>query len=246
MKQLIFALALLAPFTVHAAGGGPIVPNDKPNIDLTNQASLQRGANYFVSYCLNCHSLQYERWQRFEEFGITEDILRTTLLPASAKKGDLMTVAMRPIDGEAWFGAPPPDLTLETRLRGTHWVYNYMRAFYVDESRPFGVNNTVYDKVGMPHVLWELQGLQKAIFETVENSNGSTHEVFQGFEIVQPGKLTPAEYDAMVLDMVNFMAYIAEPTKLKSQRTGIFVLIFLGILFIFSYLLKKEYWKDIH
>jgi len=245
MKQLIFAL-LFAPFAAFAAGGGPIVPNDKANIDLTNQASLQRGANYFVNYCLNCHSLQYERWQRFEEFGITEDILRATLLPASAKKGDLMTVAMRRDDAEAWFGAPPPDLTLETRLRGTDWVYNYMRAFYVDDSRPFGVNNTVYDKVGMPHVLWELQGLQKAVFATVEDGHGGTHEVFVGFEMVQPGKLTPAEYDAMILDMVNFMAYIAEPTKLKSQRTGIFVLIFLAILFVFSYLLKKEYWKDVH
>ena len=246
MKQLILALALLAPFSAFAAGGGAIHPNDHANIDTSNKAALQRGANYFVNYCLNCHSMKYERWQRMEEFGIPEDLLKSNLMHSGAKKGDLMKVAMDSGDAANWFGAPPPDLTLETRLRGVDWVYNYMRAFYIDESRPFGVNNTVFENVGMPHIFWDLQGMQKAIFEEVDDGHGGTTEVFKGFELVKQGSMTPVEYDAMVRDLVTYMAFMAEPTKAKSHSTGIMVLLFLAIFFVVSYMLKKEYWKDVH
>ncbi|OOY36193.1 cytochrome c1 [Solemya velum gill symbiont] len=246
MKKLILALALLAPLTAFAAGGGAIHPNDPANIDTGNEAALQRGANYFVSYCLNCHSMQYERWQRMEEFGVPEDLLKSNLMHAGAKKGDLLKVAMAPGDAANWFGAPPPDLTLEARLRGSDWIYNYMRAFYVDESRPFGVNNTVFDNVGMPHVLWEQQGMQKAVYTEEDDGHGGTHKVFAGFEKVSEGSMTDVEYDAMIRDLVTFMTYMAEPTKAKSHRTGIMVLLFLALLLVFSYMLKKEYWKDVH
>lgn len=246
MKKLILIIALLAPFSVFAAGGGAIHPNDHANIDTGNKAALQRGAKYFVSYCLNCHSMQYERWQRMEEFDISEDLLKSNLMHAGAKKGDLMKVAMDKGDSAEWFGNPPPDLTLETRLRGVDWVYNYLRAFYIDDSRPFGVNNTVFSNVGMPHVLWELQGMQQAVYEEEDDGHGGTHKVFKGFEQITEGSMTPVEYDAMVRDIVTYMAYMSEPTKAKSHSTGIMVLLFLSVLFVFSYMLKKEYWKDVH
>ena len=248
MKKLILAIVMLAlvPVSAMAAGGGAYLPHDPANIDLTDQAAKQRGAKYFVNYCLGCHSLKYERWQRMEEFGISEDQLKKYLMPAGAKKGDLMTIAMSEADAANWFGAPAPDLTLETRLRGEDWVYNYLRAFYIDESRPFGVNNTVFDKVGMPHILWELQGMQKANFEEVNDGHGGTHKEFKGFEQVTPGTMSAEEYDTMVRDLVTFMAYMAEPIKLERQRLGIYVLLFLAIFLVVAYPLKKAYWKDVH
>lgn len=247
MKKLIIALVMLALVPVSAmASGGSYQPHDSANVDLTDQAALQRGAKFFTNYCLGCHSLKYERWQRMEEFGLTIDQIKEYLMPAGAKPGDLMTIAMDPANAAAWFGAPAPDLTLETRLRGEDWVYNYLRAFYIDESRPFGVNNTVFDKVGMPHVLWELQGMQKAIFDEEDDGHGGTHKVFKGFEQVSAGTMTPEEYDAMSRDLVTFLAYMAEPVKLERQRLGIYVLIFLAFFFVVAYMLKKNYWKDVH
>lgn len=244
MKKLLIAIVMLASSSVFASGGN--IHLDHADVDITDQASLQRGAKYFVNYCLNCHSMKYERWQRMQEFGIPDDLLKEHLMPSNAKPGDLMTTAMNPDDAASWFGAPPPDLTLEARLRGDDWIYTYLRSFYIDESRPFGVNNIVFDKVGMPHVLWELQGMQKAVFEDHKDENGHESHVFKGFEMVTPGKLSAEKYDEMALDLTNFLSYMGDPSKLKRHSLGIKVLLFLLVFFIFAYLLKKEYWKDVH
>ena len=270
MKKLIIALIMMAPGMLHAAGGGQI-HLESASINLDNDAAKQRGAKYFVNYCLNCHSLKYERWQRMQEFGLSLDDIKEKLMPANAKPGDLMTIAMKTDDAKAWFGNPAPDLTLETRLRGEDWVYTYLKSFYLDDSRPFGVNNRVFDKVGMPHVLWELQGFKKPVYRYdvtmkghVEQSFGSEDEaeafvaehggdaalkiskVVDDLETAVPGKLDETEYDKVIRDIVTFMAYMAEPVKMERQRLGIWVLLFLAVLFVFAYLLKKEYWKDVH
>lgn len=245
MKKLLIATVLLASTSPLFASSGNI-HLDHADVDLKDNASLQRGAKYFVNYCLNCHSLKYERWQRIKEFGVPEELLKEQLMPANAKVGELMTTAMNADDAASWFGAPPPDLTLEARVRGADWIYTYMRSFYIDPSRPFGVNNVIFDKVGMPHVLWELQGMQKAIFEEHEDAAGNVNHVFKGFEMVKPGKLTPEEYDQVARDITNFLYYMGDPSKLKRHELGIKVLLFLLVFFIFAYLLKKEYWKDVH
>ena len=270
MKKLLITLFMMLPGMLYAAGGGDI-HLESADINLDNDAAKQRGAKYFVNYCLNCHSLKYERWQRMQEFGLSLDDIKDKLMPASAKPGDLMTIAMKADDAKKWFGNPAPDLTLETRLRGEDWVYTYLKSFYLDDSRPFGVNNRVFDKVGMPHVLWELQGFKKPVYRYdvtmkghVEQSFGSEDEaeafvaehggdaalkiskVVDDLETAVPGKLDETEYDKVIRDIVTFMAYMAEPVKMERQRLGIWVLLFLAVLFVFAYLLKKEYWKDIH
>ena len=248
MNKLIVAILMLAtPLTGMAAGGG--APLDHVEIDLTDKAALQRGAKYFVNYCLSCHSAQYMRYQRVQEdLGLTEEEVRENLMFTGEKMGDKLTIAARPADQAAWFGQAPPDLTLAARNRkqGADWLYTYMRTFYLDESKPTGVNNLVFPDVGMPHVMWELQGLQKAVFREETDAQGNTHEVFERFETVQEGKLSPEEYDQAVKDLVTFMAYMSEPVKVQRQRLGIAVLIFLAVFTVLAYFLKKEYWKDIH
>lgn len=244
MKNTILFLAFLLPGLVSAAGGG--VHLDKANIDLTNKQSLQRGAKLFVNYCLSCHSAAYQRYNRMgRDLGLTEQQVIDNLMFASDKIGEPMKVAMSGGNGAAWFGAPPPDITLVTRSRGSDWLYTYLRTFYLDDSRPFGVNNLVFPSVGMPHVLWELQGWQKPVYETVAHDGVET-QVIDHLELAEPGSMTPAEYDRAMLDLVNFMTYMGEPVKLQRQALGIKVLLFLLVLLIITYLLKKEYWKDVH
>jgi ubiquinol-cytochrome c reductase cytochrome c1 subunit len=172
--------------------------------------------------------------------------VKANLMFASEKIGDTMTVAMPAADGKKWFGNPPPDLSVMARARGADYIYTYLRSFYVDDSRPFGVNNTVFPKVGMPHVLWELQGLRKPIYKTEKDAEGHDVDVITGFEQVTKGTMTPAEYDDAALDLTNFLVYLGEPAQLQRKSLGIWVLLFLGVLFIFAYALKKEYWKDVH
>jgi len=138
-----------------------------------------------------------------------------------------------------------PDLSLTARSRGADWLYTYLRTFYADDSRPTGMNNTTFADVGMPNVLWELQGIQKAVY-TTEEHDGVSSEHFSGFETVQAGSMTTEEYDAFVADLVNFMVYVAEPVQTERRDLGVYVLIFLAIFFVFAYMLKKEYWKDVH
>jgi len=244
-KQLLAILLLVSPALVLASSGG--VHLDKARIDPTNQESLQRGARTFVNYCLSCHSAKYQRYNRMaRDLGMSEDDVIQNLMFTGDKIGETMDIALSTRNAEKYFGAPPPDLTLVARVRGVDWLYTYLRTFYLDNTRPFGVNNLVFDKVGMPHVLWELQGWQKPVYETETDSQGHEHETIVGLELTEQGTQTPAEYDRTVRDLVNFLAYMGEPIKLERQALGIKVLLFLFVLLILTILLKKEYWKDIH
>jgi ubiquinol-cytochrome c reductase cytochrome c1 subunit len=246
MKKLIVVFLLaLAPMLGFAAGGG--VPLDDADIDLGDQASLQRGAKYFVNYCLSCHSAKYQRYNRMaKDLGLTEDEVINNLMFTTDKIGETMNIAMSEEQGTAWFGNPPPDLSVLIRARGVDWVYTYLRSFYLDEKRPFGVNNTVFPDVGMPHVLWELQGTQKAVYRVEKDSKGHDHEVFDHFEPVTPGRLSAEEYDQVARDITAFMSYVGEPVQMERKRLGVWVLLFIAVFFVLAYLLEKEYWKDVH
>jgi len=235
MKKLLLTL-LLMPFlaTPLVVGASESISLDKAPIDAADHESLQRGARTFVNYCLNCHSANYMRYNRLLEIGLTEKQIKDNLMLAGEKIGDTMKVAISKKDAAKWFGAAPPDLSVEVRARGADWVYTYMRGFYRDSSRATGWNNTVFDKVGMPHVLYELQGEQEL--------NHETHTL----KLVKPGKLSVEEYDVLVGDLTNFMAYMAEPAKHQRNQLGWFVLLFLGVLLVLTYKLKKAYWKEIH
>ena len=230
LKKVLLILSLL-PLAAFASED---VHLDKAPIDASNHESLQRGARTFVNYCLNCHSANYMRYNRLLEIGLTEKQIKENLLFAGEKVGDTMKVAMSKKDAAKWLGVAPPDLSVEVRARGADWVYTYMRGFYRDATRSTGWNNTVFDKVGMPHVLYELQGDQELDHET--------HEL----KLVKPGTLSVEEYDNLVGDLTNFMAYMAEPAKEQRNQLGWFVLLFLGVLLVLTYKLKKAYWKEIH
>ncbi len=247
MRKLIIASILLMAPALAPAAGGHAVHLEDANIDLSDQASLQRGAKYFVNYCMGCHSLQYMRYNRMAaDIGIDEVELRQNLILDGSKPGDLMTNAMRPEDGEKWFGTAVPDLTLVTRWRSPDWLYTYLKTFYTDNARPYGVNNLVFPDVGMPHVLAPLQGVQNPVFEEKEGPDGEMVKQVVGIEPGQAGTMTAEAYDEMVRDLTNFLTYAGEPMKLERQRLGIYVLLFLGLFFILAYALKKEYWKDVH
>jgi len=246
MKKLIavFVLVLL-PVTGFASSK---VHLDDANIDLTDKAALQHGAQIFVNYCLNCHSARYYRYNKLEDLGLTADQIKNNLMFTTQKIRDPMNIALKPVQAAEWFGAPPPDLTLiaRTKKQGPDWLYTYLRTFYLDDSCPMGVNNRVFPNVGMPHVLWDLQGTQRAVFKDEVNAEGHTHAVFEKFVQVTPGKLSAEEYDKTVRDLVTFLTYMGEPVKLERQSLGIYVLLFLALFFVVAYLLKKEYWKDVH
>ncbi|MFO7594442.1 MAG: cytochrome c1 [Pseudomonadota bacterium] len=245
MKKLIIALLFAMPAAVMAAGAG--VHLDKADIDLSDNASLQRGAKLFVNYCLSCHSAAYQRYNRMgQDIGLTDDQIKDNLMLAGEKVGDTMTIAMPRGDAKRWFGNPPPDLSVTSRSRGSDWIYTYLKTFYVDESRPFGMNNAVFPDVGMPHVLWELEGQKKAVTKTEVDADGNETTVITGYEMVKAGSMSEAEYDQAALDLTAFMTYMGEPVQLKRQQIGIWVLLFLAIFFVVAYALKKEYWKDVH
>ena len=245
MKKLIIAFLLAAvPVLGTAAGGG--VHLDDADIDLSDQASLQRGARLFVNYCLSCHSAKFQRYNRMgKDLGLTEDEVKENLMFTTDKIGETMTIAMSPADAEKWFGTAPPDLSVTARSRGVDWIYTYLRSFYVDESRPFGVNNVVFPDVGMPHVLWKLQGMQKAVMKEVDGK-----QVIAKLEAVGgpagQGEMTPKQFDAAMRDLTAFLSYVGEPIQMERQRLGIWVLLFIAVFFVLAYLLKKEYWKDVH
>ncbi|GAA4363117.1 cytochrome c1 [Kangiella marina] len=292
MKKLISAILFLLPVAAFAAGGGTTYPNDKANVNYGDKASIQNGAKLFVNYCQGCHSMEYVRYSRIaQDLDLTED-QASALILGDGKLGDTMDKAMDAGLAEKWFGVNPLDLSLVARVRGNDWVYNYLRAFYLDDSRPYGVNNTVFPSVGMPHVLADLQGLQvksdelvaaeeaitsgKARIEqlkaTLKDADASAEAVAKAeegvalleeevhdaeleiakiaregkmFTIVEEGDMTPQEYDHAVRDLVAFMAYTANPVKLKSKAIGLWALLFLLVLLVLAYFLKKEFWKDI-
>jgi ubiquinol-cytochrome c reductase cytochrome c1 subunit len=237
-------MGLLGPVSVFAADAG--VDLGRPNNDVSNIGSLQRGAKIFVNYCRGCHSAKYVRYNRLaRDLGITEDQLLNNLMFLGGKPFDTMRNAMPAADAERWFGVSPPDLSLVARSRGTDFLWAFMKSFYVDETRPTGVNNVAMESVAMPHVLWELQGMQRAVFDEQMHEDGSSEVVFKGFEVVTPGTLSPEEYDQFVRDLVNFLEYIGEPIQLERRRLGIWVLMFLLVFGLFAYALKNEIWKDI-
>jgi len=259
MKTLIATLLIsLAPalaFTSSAfASSGAQLESVEINLD--NKASLQRGAKLFVNYCLNCHAASYMRYSRMaEDIGLSDaQVTENMIFPADfskekdgkpKKSGQLMTVAMSEEDGKAYFGTPVPDLSVIARARGADWIYTYLKSFYIDESRPFGVNNTTFPAVGMPHVLWELEGLKKVVHTKQRDADG--HESLQlSYETVVPGSMSAAEYDGAITDLVNYLEYMGEPAKLVRYTMGVYVLGFLFLLFIVSYAMKKEFWKDVH
>jgi len=245
MKKMIVAfLIAVLPAVASAAEG---VHLDHADVNLHDQASLQRGAKLFVNYCLSCHSAAFQRYNRMgKDLGLTDDQVKENLMFATDKVGNTMTIAMPAADAKQWFGNPPPDLSVMARARGADYIYTYLRSFYVDEKKATGVNNTVFPDVGMPHVLWELQGLQKPVYKAEEDAEGHKTQVISGFEQVTKGTMTPAEYNQAALDLTNFMVYMGEPAQLQRKSLGIWVLLFLGLLFVVSYALKKEYWKDVH
>jgi len=227
---------------VVQAGGAP-VHLDPVKVDLGDRPSLQRGARIFVNFCLSCHSAAYMRYNRMgHDLGISDELVQENLLFAADKVGDLMKAVMPPADAKDWFGVAPPDLTLVARSRGVDWIYTYMRSFYRDGKSPSGWNNIVFPNVAMPHVLYEWQGDQRAVFK--KDAEGL--KKFERFELERPGSMSAKEYDSAMRDLANFLVYLGEPAKLVRYRIGIYVLIFLAVFFILAYLLKKEYWKDIH
>jgi ubiquinol-cytochrome c reductase cytochrome c1 subunit len=234
---LVVAMCAVVP--VWAAGD---VALEHVKTDVSNIGSLQRGARNFVNYCMGCHSAKYVRYNRLaKDLKISEDQLISSLMFTGGKPHDTMQIAMPAADAARWFGTTPPDLSLIARSRGPNFLYSFLRSFYIDESRPTGFNNLVMDSAAMPHVLWQLQGMQRAIFEE-EEGHGS---VFKGFEPVTEGSLSPEEYDQFVLDLVNFLEYIGEPVQLERRQLGIWVLIFLLVFGLFSYALNQEIWSDI-
>ncbi len=244
MKKLITVLLLALPAAVMAAGGAHL---EHADIDLHDKASLRHGAKLFVNYCLSCHSAESQRYSRMgQDLGLADEQVKNNLMLASEKIGSTMTVAMPKADAKRWFGNPPPDLSVLARARGADYLYTYFKTFYIDESRPFGVNNVAFPDVGMPHVLWELQGMQKAITKTETDAEGNKTTHITGFEIVQPGSMSEEEYDQAARDLTAFLVYVGEPIQLKRTKIGIWVLLFLAVLFVFAYALKKEYWKDVH
>lgn len=244
MKNLFSVMALVASSWAMAAG--PAVPLDKAPINLTDKASLQNGAKLFQNYCLGCHQMQYQRYSRtFRDLDIPEDVGMANLMFTGEKVGDHITNNMSAKDGEKWFGATPPDLTNVARVRGPDWLYTYLRSFYADPSRPFGVNNDVFPMVGMPHVLQELQGLPYKAYET-RLVDGESKQVYVGIKTDGTGELSTEEYDRAIADLVNYLEYVGEPTKLESRELGVKVMVFLLIFFVLAYLLKKEYWRDVH
>lgn len=243
MKKLLFVLALLVPNLLNAAGSN--YPLDHADIDLTDKPSLQRGAQLFMNYCLGCHSMQYQRYQRtFADLGIPDELGQQYLQFTGEKVTDYISRSMTEEEAAVWFGAAPPDLTLVARVRGPDWLYTYLRTFYVDESRPFGVNNKVFPDVGMPHVLESLQGTPR-ISHTEAMVDGQMVEQYAGIK-ASNGALTEAEFDQAMLDLVNFLEYTGEPARLQSEKIGKWVLVFIVVFGIFAYLLKKEYWRDAH
>ena len=236
MKRLFLSL-LLVPVLAFASGAE--LHLDKAPDRSGDTAALQRGAKIFVNYCLNCHSASYMRYNRLHDIGLSDSLIKENLMFTAEKVGEPMRIAMQRADAKLWFGTAPPDLTVIARARaseagsGADWIYTYLRTFYRDDSRPTGWNNLVFANVGMPHILWELQG---------EQVMGEDHHL----KLATPGRLTPEQYDELVGDLVGYLTYMGEPVAGFRKKLGVFVLIALAGLFVITYALKREFWKDIH
>ncbi len=240
MKKLIKTLLIVMPFSVFASGGE--VKLEHADIDLSDNASLERGAKNYVTYCLGCHSIKHMRYKRIAiDLELDEKEVLQVITPYGANIYDKMHTAMNRHDATKWFGTYPPDLSLISRSRGADWLYIYLKSFYKDPSKPMGVNNTVFEDVGMPNVLWQLQGEQIAITATEDGK-----DVIEELQQISAGQMSPKEFDQFVNDLVNFLEYAGEPVQLERERMGKYVLFFLLMFTVVAFLLKREYWKDIH
>lgn len=251
MKKIILTLVAalgLAAGSAFAAGGGMAL--DKAPVKTNDLASLQNGAKLFVNYCLNCHSAAFMRFNRLKDIGLTDQQIKDNLLFTTEKVGETMKAAIDPKQAKTWFGANPPDLTVIARSRassagsGADYLYTYLRTYYRDETKPTGWNNLVFPNVGMPHVLWELQGERRPVFEEHE-SHGHKTQVLKGWEQVKPGTMTPLQFDQAVGDLVNYMQWMGEPAQNTRRRVGVWVLIFLGVFTVIAWRLNAAFWKDV-
>lgn len=237
----MLAGALLLSAAAMASEGGGL---QQAGNDLLDRASLQRGAQLYMSYCSGCHSLKYLRYSRMsEDLGLTEEEVMRNLNFSGGKIGDQVHVSLKEDDGKKWFGKMPPDLSLISRVRGSDWVYTYLKSFYLDESRPLGWNNKLFPNASMPNPLWQMQGLQHAEFG---KADAAGERPVEALKVTQPGDVPPQQYDRAVRDITNFLEYAGEPAALKRQGIGVWVILFLALLALLAYLLKQEYWRDVH
>jgi len=254
MKKLFLSLfaALMFCGSAQAAGGG--VAWDKfPTERANDMAALQNGAKLFANYCLNCHAAAFMRYNRLRDIGLTEEQISTNLIFTGAKVGETMQTSLSSKDAKAWFGAQPPDLTLVARSRsseqgsGADYLYTYLRTYYRDETKATGWNNLAFPNVGMPHVLWELQGQQRAVYadEKDPHDPAKSVHVFKGFEQITPGTMSPADYNHAVADLVAFLHWMSEPNRADRVRLGVWVLIFLAFFTVIAWRLNAAFWKDI-
>ena len=237
--SVIFSLLALLVITTPAlaAGGGAL---EHANVNIRDTAATQRGARLFVNYCLSCHSASYMRYNRLaEDLGLDEGLVMENLVFADKKIGDTMDVAMRAEDAEQWFGKAPTDLSVISRSRGADWLYTYLLTFYQDETG--GWNNLALPNASMPHVMWQMQGIQKPVYATHDG-----HEVIDHLTLAEPGLQSPEEYEDSVRDLVTFIEYLGEPSKVKRKNIGVWVLLFLALFTLIAYALKAEYWRDVH
>jgi ubiquinol-cytochrome c reductase cytochrome c1 subunit len=240
-RVLSLLAGLLVSASAFAAGGGNL---EQSGVDLGDRASLQRGAALYMNYCSACHSLKYLRYSRIaEDLGLTEEQVMENLVFTDAKFGEHVLTSMRDEDALDWFGVAPPDLSLIARVRGSDWIYTYLKSFYLDETRPLGWNNTVFPNASMPNPLWMMQGLQRAEYGEPDALGDRPVE---RLVVAQPGSMEPARFDQAVRDITAFLEYAGEPAALKRQGIGVWVILFLAFFTFLAWLLKREYWKDVH
>lgn len=242
MKRILFFLLAILPLPLLGSEAGYRL--DKSPHDPRDIVSLQAGARTFVNYCQGCHGAQYMRFNRLTDLGLTDAQIQEYLLFSAEKVGETMKTAMVQKEAKAWFGVAPPDLSVIARSRGADWLYTYLRTFYRDPKTTTGWNNAVFPSVSMPHALWTLQGERLLEAATVKDMAGHEHVQYKWSQVT-PGALSPVEYDALTRDLVNFLVYVGEPAATSRRAIGIVVLFVLGIVFIFAWLLKREYWKDV-
>lgn len=250
MKKLILTLIVALGFVTGAQASEGGMAWDKAPVKTNDLASLQNGAKLFVNYCLSCHSAAFMRYNRLQDIGLTEQEIKDNLLFTTDKVGDTMKAAIDPKQAKDWFGGNPPDLTVIARSRagsggsGADYLYTFLRTFYVDDTKATGWNNLAFPSVGMPHVLWQLQGARRAVFEELD-VHGQKTQVFKGWEQVTPGLMTPVQYDQAVGDLVNYLQWMGEPAQNRRVNIGVWVLIFLGIFIAIAWRLNAAFWKDV-
>jgi ubiquinol-cytochrome c reductase cytochrome c1 subunit len=260
LRGVAAVAGLLLSGAVFAAGGGD---TQASGVDLDDRASLQRGAQLYMNYCVSCHSLKYMRYARIaEDLGLTEDQVMNNLNFTGAKFGEHIISAMPPAGGEKWFGKAPPDLSVISRVRGSDWIFTYLKSFYLDESRPLGWNNKLFPNASMPNLLWEMQGNQRPVFtkkiETGKDANGkptmgcakgqveTEDACLKDLVVATPGTQNAEEFDQTARDIAAFLEYVGEPAALKRQKVGVWVILFLSFFTFLAWLLKREYWRDVH